>query len=86
MSWLARRVLLGRSTAKFLADTDAVEKLTCYRHLVEEAPDKQTTELVLDLRSAFRICPTLKQKEKIKNKFVLVSIRKEFHAKYTTTI
>lgn len=47
-SWIAWRIAQSTVAAMLLADADAVDKHTYFKHLLEETSDNQTTELVLD--------------------------------------
>lgn len=86
VSRLARRVARSTSTAELLAAADAVDKLTFFKYLLQEFSDNQTTELILDSRSAFHLCSTQKEPEEVKNKIILASIREEYHLGSMTTI
>lgn len=86
MSRLARRVARSTSTAELLAAADAVDRLTYFKHLLGSIAGTQTTELVLDSRSTFHLCSTMKEPEEIKNKLLLASIREEFNTGSMNTI
>lgn len=72
---LARRVARSTSTAELLADADAFERITYFKHLFEENEDKQTTELVLDSRSTTYPWSIMKEPEEVKKTLLLASIR-----------
>lgn len=89
ISWTsrrARRVARSTSTAELLAAADAVDKVTYLKHLLEELQSSQTTELVVDSRSIFSLCSTMKEPEEAKNKIILATIREEHNEQSLSTI
>lgn len=77
-SCLARRVKRSTNTAVHLTATDAVDRLTYFKHLLQNLFEAQTPELVVALQSAFHLCLTIRELEEIKNKIKLASIREKF--------
>lgn len=87
-SRLAKRIARSTSTAKLLATADAVDMLTYFKLQDEQNPGTrvETTEWILDSRSAFYLCSTLKEPEEVKDRLLLASIREEYHQSSMSTI
>lgn len=91
MGWtsrLAKRVARSTCTAGRLAAADAENKLTCSKLVVEEnlGTKLETIELILDSRSAFYLCSTLRKPKEIKNKLLLSSIQENYLKDLMATI
>lgn len=82
----ARRVARSTSTAELLAAADAVDKVTCLKHLPGDLTTDQPTELAIHSRSLFHLCTTMKEPEKARNKIILATIREEHHTSSLATI
>lgn len=87
MSWmsrLARREARSTTTAELLVAGDLVERLACFKSILEKALDTQTTEPVLNWQSAFHRYSTTKEPEEDKNKLIFLTIRETFHTNSAT--
>lgn len=57
-----------------------------FKYVLQEIKEKQTTELILDWRTAVHLYFIHKEPKEVKNKIIFLSIRKKYHHGSMSTI